>query len=56
MKTTNYNQLFINGQWVDSSSDQTITVLNPATEEVIAAVPHANEEDVDQAEIGRAHV
>lgn len=49
MKTTNYDQLFINGQWVDSSSDQTITVLNPATEEVIAAVPHANEEDVDQA-------
>lgn len=49
MKNKNYSQLFINGQWVDSSSDQTITVLNPATEEVIAAVPHANEEDVDQA-------
>lgn len=49
MKTKNYSQLFINGEWVDSSSDQTITVLNPSTEEVIAAVPHANEDDVDQA-------
>lgn len=49
MKNKNYSQLFINGQWVDSSSDQTIAVLNPATEEVITTVPHANEDDVNQA-------
>ena len=33
------NQVFINGKWVDSSGDGTISVINPATEEAIATVP-----------------
>ena len=40
-------QLFINGQWLDSSSNKTIDVINPATEKVIASIPLANEKDVN---------
>ncbi|MFQ3339553.1 MAG: aldehyde dehydrogenase (NAD+), partial [Colwellia sp.] len=42
-------QLFINGQWLDSSSNKTIDVINPATEKVIASIPLANEKDVNKA-------
>jgi len=35
-------QLFINGKWRPSQSGRTITVLNPATEEVIGTVAHAD--------------
>ncbi len=40
---------FIGGEWVDSSSGETMEVLNPATGEVIAEVPVATAEDVDSA-------
>ena len=40
---------FIGGEWVESSSGETIEVLNPATGEVIAEVPRATEEDVARA-------
>src|SRR5437660_12498881 len=43
------NQLFINGQWRDAASGRTIDVVNPATEEIIAAVPSAEQSDVDAA-------
>ncbi len=33
------NQCFIDGQWCDADSGETITVSNPATGEVIGAVP-----------------
>jgi betaine-aldehyde dehydrogenase len=42
-------QLFIGGEYVDSTSDRVIEVENPATEEVIAEVPDASAEDVDRA-------
>src|SRR6266568_2420840 len=39
--------LFINGEWVESSSNKNFPVYDPATEEVIAQVPDANSEDVN---------
>ncbi len=43
------DKLFINGEWVESNSQETIAVENPATEEVIARVPAANGADIDAA-------
>ncbi len=40
---------FIGGEWVESSSGETIEVLNPATGEVIAEVPNGTSEDVARA-------
>lgn len=40
---------YINGEWVDSASGETIEVINPATEEVIGSVAKGNEEDVNKA-------
>jgi 1-pyrroline dehydrogenase len=40
---------FIGGEWVESSSGETMEVLNPATAEVIAEAPRATAEDVDRA-------
>jgi acyl-CoA reductase-like NAD-dependent aldehyde dehydrogenase len=42
-------QLFIDGEWRDSASGQTLEVINPATEEVVATVPAADRADVDAA-------
>jgi aldehyde dehydrogenase (NAD+) len=42
-------QLFINGEWRDASGGKTIDVINPATEEVIAEVASAEQDDVDAA-------
>lgn len=42
-------RLFINGEYVESTSGQAMEVENPATEEVIAEVPDASAEDVDRA-------
>jgi acyl-CoA reductase-like NAD-dependent aldehyde dehydrogenase len=43
------NQLFIDGQWLDGSGGRTIDVVNPATEEVVAAVASAGRADVERA-------
>ena len=43
------SRLFIGGEWVRSSSDQTIDVFNPTTEERVGAVPAGAAEDVDAA-------
>jgi 1-pyrroline dehydrogenase len=40
---------FIGGEWAESSSGETMEVLNPATGEVIAEAPRASAEDVDRA-------
>ena len=40
---------FIGGEWVESSSGETMEVLNPATGEVIAEVPRGSAEDVERA-------
>src|SRR5947199_6953999 len=42
-------QLFINGEWNDSSSDNSFPVYDPASEEVLAQVPDAGAEDVNRA-------
>jgi len=42
-------QLFINGEWRDAANGQTLDVVNPATEEVIACVASAGQSDVDAA-------
>jgi len=42
-------QQFINGEWVDSASGETIKVENPADEQVIAQVQASGAEDVDRA-------
>ncbi|HEX5069298.1 MAG TPA: aldehyde dehydrogenase family protein [Vicinamibacterales bacterium] len=42
-------QLLINNDWRDASGGQTMPVINPATEEVIAEVAAASKEDVDAA-------
>ncbi|PYX93253.1 MAG: aldehyde dehydrogenase, partial [Acidobacteria bacterium] len=42
-------QMYINGDWVDSNSNKTFPVYDPASEEVIAQVPDANAEDVNRA-------
>jgi betaine-aldehyde dehydrogenase len=42
-------QIYVNGEWVDSKSNKTFPVYDPATEEVIAQVPDANTDDVNRA-------
>ena len=42
-------KMYINGEWVDSESGKTIETLNPENNEVWAAVPEANDKDVDKA-------
>lgn len=42
-------QLYINGEYTPSKSGKTFTVLDPATEEVIATVSEAQPEDIDAA-------
>jgi len=42
-------QLFIDGEWCDSLSGKTIPVVNPATEERIGEVAHAQREDLELA-------
>src|SRR5215510_4393248 len=42
-------QMYINGEWVDSKSNKTFSVFDPASEEVIAQVPDANADDVNRA-------
>ncbi|GFZ81476.1 methylmalonate semialdehyde dehydrogenase [acylating] 2 [Compostibacillus humi] len=40
---------YINGEWVEASTNETKEVFNPATGEVIAHVPISTKEDVDRA-------
>ena len=42
-------KMYINGEWVESSSGKKIETLNPENNEVWATVPEANTKDVDQA-------
>jgi betaine-aldehyde dehydrogenase len=41
--------MYINGEFVDSSSDRWFSVYDPSTEEVIAEVPDGNAADIDVA-------
>ncbi len=42
-------EMFIGGEFVSSSGEETVPVVNPATGEAIAEVPNGTEEDVDRA-------
>jgi len=42
-------QMFIDGEWVDSKTEETINVVNPATERMIASVPKASREQAKDA-------
>jgi acyl-CoA reductase-like NAD-dependent aldehyde dehydrogenase len=43
------HRLYIDGSWTDSDGDSVLAVLNPATEEVIGAVPEGTVTDVERA-------
>ena len=49
MSKIQHFRMYINGEWVDSSSGKKIESLNPENNEVWATVPEANERDVDKA-------
>ena len=40
---------YINGEWVQSDSNELIDVINPANEEVIGQVTAGNTDDIDMA-------
>ena len=42
-------KMFIDGQWVDSESGETMDVINPANQEIVAHVPLAGPADVEKA-------
>ena len=42
-------EMLINGQWCQGSEGKSQPLLNPATEEIIAEVPHASKTDLDNA-------
>lgn len=42
-------KLYINGQWVNSSSDELIKSINPANGQVIGKIQSATKEDIDRA-------
>ena len=43
------HEIFINGKWQESAGTETITVINPATEEPLATIPRGTVTDVDAA-------
>ncbi|WP_214268492.1 aldehyde dehydrogenase family protein [Staphylococcus pseudoxylosus] len=45
----NFTKQYINGEWIESASGETIEVINPATEEVAGTIAKGNKEDVDKA-------
>lgn len=47
-------QMYIDGEWCDSSTGETFEVVSPVTGEVIGIMPKASEKDVDRA-IAAAH-
>ena len=46
---SNNKKFYINGEWVEPSGSETLDVINPATEEVIATIALGNNNDVDAA-------
>ena len=45
----NYLKHYINGEWVESTGNETEDVINPATEEVIGTISMGTKEDLDRA-------
>ena len=48
-KDLNNESLYINGKYVQSSSNEWIEVENPATGEIIGKVPKATNDEINQA-------
>ncbi|MFW6092424.1 MAG: aldehyde dehydrogenase family protein [Pseudomonadota bacterium] len=46
---SNHRKFYIDGQWVDPAGQETLDVINPATEESVATIALGNKEDVDRA-------
>ena len=42
-------QMYINGEWVDSHSTETIEVMNPSDDSVLGMIAAGNSDDVDKA-------
>ncbi len=42
-------QMFVGGEWIDSTAEERLPVVNPATGDVIAEIPRGSEEDVHRA-------
>jgi aldehyde dehydrogenase (NAD+) len=42
-------KMYIGGEWVDSSTQETFTTINPANQEPLAELPSGTAEDVDRA-------
>ena len=40
---------YINGEWVASSATDFIDIINPATQDILAAVPASNKQEMDKA-------
>jgi betaine-aldehyde dehydrogenase len=49
MAIRDYDRLFIGGDWVAPEGSETIGVISPVSEEVIARVPDGTEADIDKA-------
>ncbi|HEY9851634.1 MAG TPA: CoA-acylating methylmalonate-semialdehyde dehydrogenase [Leptolyngbyaceae cyanobacterium] len=54
MSTLNQVKNYINGEWLASSANNYLDVINPATAEVLAAVPLSPATEVDKAAIAAA--
>ena len=46
---SNYLKFYINGEWVNPTSSETIEVINPSDESVIALIAAGTKEDIDVA-------
>jgi acyl-CoA reductase-like NAD-dependent aldehyde dehydrogenase len=42
-------KLYIDGRWIESESQQSIDIVNPESQKVIARIPRSNEADVNKA-------
>lgn len=49
MAEAKHYKLFINGEWVDGSTGEEVTVYSPVTGEILGYYPKASKEDVDNA-------
>ena len=49
MKDVMEYQMFIDGQWTPGETGETMDVINPANQEVVARVPRGGKADVDKA-------
>ncbi len=43
------HQMYVNGEYIKSTGDEWIDIINPATEQVISKIPKGTEQDVNKA-------